>query len=225
MRKPRVIIFDDDAMLLELLEFYFHRWGYEVFSYQTPFVCTFNGCAGSCEGPAQCSDLMLSDFQMPQMTGIQLFQLQSQRGCRIDNKMKAIMSGHAGGELLTQCKNLGYRFFEKPFDCSKIYTWVSECEKHFDLSKQLVGKKPNKRYDFIQNIEYCLNASRPHEKYIGFTVNKSIDGLGLRVFNPLYAGQEITILNGLEATKLNGTVIWCNQVGENAYRAGLRLNG
>jgi hypothetical protein len=139
--------------------------------------------------------------------------------------MKAIMSGNADGTLLKQCKDLGYRFFEKPFAYSELCTWVSECERNFDLSKQLVGKKPNKRYDFVQDIEYCLNASLPHEKLIGFTVNKSTDGLGLRVFNPLYAGQEITILNGLEASKLNGTVIWCNQVGESAYRAGLRLKG
>jgi len=225
MRKPRVIIFDDDAMLLELLEFYFDRWGYEVFSYQTPIVCLFNGCSGSCESLAPCADLLISDFQMPQMTGIELFQLQTQKGCRIKNKMKAIMSGHADGKLLAQCKDLGCKFFQKPFDSSELYTWVRECEKYFDLSKPLVGKKPNKRYDFIKDIEYCLNASRPQEKFIGFTVNKSIDGLGLRVFNPLCAGQEITILNGLEATNLNGTVIWCNQVGESAYRAGLRLNG
>ena len=225
MRKPRVIVFDDESMLLELLEFYFDKWGYEVFSYQTPVVCLFNGCAGSCDSLAPCADLVISDFQMPQLTGIELFQLQAQRGCRIDRKMKAIMSGHADGKLLEQCKDLGYRFFEKPFYSSEVYAWVSECEKHFDLSKQLVGKKPNKRYDFIQDIEYCLNASSPQEKFIGFTVNKSSDGLGLRVFNPLYAGQEITILKGLEATNLNGTVIWCNQVGENTYRVGLRLRG
>ena len=223
MRKPRVIIFDDDAMLLELLEVYFDKWGYEVFSYQTPIVCLFNGCADSCESLAPCADLVISDFKMPQMTGIELFQLQAQRGCRIDNKMKAIMSGYADGALLKQCKDLGYRFFEKPFYSSELYTWVSECEKNFDLSKQLVGKKPNKRHYFKQNIEYRLNASCPLERFVGFTVNKSIDGLGLGVFNPLYAGQEITILNGLEVSNLNGTVIWCNQVGENAYRAGLRL--
>ena len=230
MRRPRVIIFDDEAVLLELLGFCFAKWGYEVFSYRTPMVCPFSGrssgsCAGSSECRVPCADLVISDFKMPQMTGIELFQLQAQKGCRIENKMKAIMSDHADWALLKQCKDLGYRFIEKPFYSSELYTWVSECERHFDLSKPLVGKKPNKRYDFIKDIEYCLNASRPQEKFIGFTVNKSIDGLGLRVFNPLCAGQEITILNGLEATNLNGTVIWCNQVGESAYRAGLRLNG
>jgi CheY-like chemotaxis protein len=222
MRKPRVVIFDDESMLLELLEFYFDKWGYEVFSYQTPIVCLFNASACSCDGLAPCADLVLSDFQMPQMTGMELFQLQAKRGCRINRKMKAIMSGHADDELLTQCKDSGYRFFQKPFDCSELHVWVSECEKNFDLSKQLAGKKPNRRYDFRQDIEYCLKASCSQEKFIGFTVNKSIDGLGLRVFNPLYAGQQITILNGLEAPILNATVIWCNKVGENAYRAGLR---
>jgi hypothetical protein len=210
-------------MLLALLSFHFDKWGYEVFSHQSPLVCLFNGSAGSCKSLASCADLMISDFEMPQITGIELYQLQEQRGCRVDRKMKAIMSGNTDGTFLRQCKDLGYRFFEKPFYSSEIYSWVSECEKNFDLSKQLAGKKPDKRHDFRRDIEYCLNASCPHEKFIGFTVNKSIDGLGLRVFNPLYAGQEITILSGLETPNLNGTVIWCNKVGERAYRAGLRL--
>ena len=225
MRKPRVMIFDDEPTLLELLEICFVKWGYEVFSYRTPVVCPLNGSsAGSCESHAQCADLVISDFQMPRMTGIELFQLQAQRGCKVDRKMKAIMSGHSDGELLAQCKDLGYRFFEKPFACSDLSGWVSECEKNFDLSKPLGGKQTNKRYDFKQDIEYCLNAPGPHEKLVGFTVNKSMDGIGLRVFNPLYAGQEITILNGLEVPNLNGTVIWCNKMSENAYSAGLRLN-
>ena len=195
------------------------------FHITTPVVCPLNGSsAGICECHAPCADLVISDFQMPQMTGIELFQLQAQRGCKVDRKMKAIMSGHSDGELSRQCEGLGYRFFEKPFACSDLTDWLSECEKSIDLSKQLGGKLPDRRYDFKQDIEYCLNGSDPHEKFIGFTVNKSKDGLGLRVFNPLHAGQEITILNGLEAPNLNGTVVWCNKVGENAYTAGLRLN-
>jgi len=83
MRKPRVIIFDDEPSLLELLELCFAKWGYEVFSYSTPVVCPLNGSsAGICESHAPCADLVISDFQMPQMTGIELFQLQAQRGCR-----------------------------------------------------------------------------------------------------------------------------------------------
>ena len=223
MRKPRVIIFDDDAMLLEVLEFYFDKWGYEVLSHQSPMVCLFNGAAGSCKSLSSCADLMISDFQMPHVTGMELFQLQEQRGCRVDRKMKAIMSGHADEALLRQCKDSGYRFFQKPFSFSELDSWLSECEKNFNLSKQLGGKMPNKRHDFKRNIVYSLNSSCTDEKYIALTVNRSKEGLGLRVFDPLYASQEITILDGLEAPNLNGSVVWCNQVGECSYRAGLRL--
>ena len=231
MRKPRVIIFDDEPTLLELLELCFTRWGYEVFSYRTPVVCPLNGngsgsgtSAGTCQSNAPCADLVISDFQMPHMTGLKLFQLQAERGCKVEKKMKAIMSGHSEGELLTQCEDLGYRFFEKPFSCSDLTDWLSDCEKNFDLSRQLAGKITSRRHDFKKDIEYCLNGSGPDEKLIGFTVNKSTDGLGIRIFNPLYAGQEIIILDGSGAPNLNGTIVWCNKVAENAYAAGLRLN-
>lgn len=36
----------------------------------------------------------------------------------------------------------------------KLTGWLSECEKHFDLSKQLGGGKTDKRSDFKQDIEY-----------------------------------------------------------------------
>lgn len=225
MRKPRVIIFDDDAMLLEILEFYFDKWGFEVFLHQGPEVCMSDGTGGSCKSLSSCADLMLSDFRMPRITGLELFQLQEQRGCKIDRKMKAIMSGNTDEALLRQCKDAGYRFFQKPFHSSDIYSWVSECEKNFDLSKQLGGKKPNKRYVLRQNIEFCINPPLQNEIFIGITINKSIDGLCLRVLNPLQAGQEITILKGLDGPNLDGTVVWCKKVGENAYHAGLHLKG
>ena len=212
-------------MLLEMMEFYFDKWGYEVFLHQSPHVCLFNGPAGSCKSLAPCADLMISDFRMPQITGLELFQLQEHRGCGVDRKMKAIMSGHADEALLRRCKESGYRFFQKPFYTSEIYDWISECEKNFDLSKQLGGKKPEKRNDFRRNIEFCLNSPLPDEVFIGLTVNKSIDGLGLRVFNPLHVGQEVTILKGLDGSTLQGTVVWCTKVGEHVYRAGLRLKG
>ncbi len=165
MRKPRIMIFDDNTMLLELLESYFDKLGYEVFLHESPVVCLVNGAAGSCKSPASCADLMLSDFRCL-ITGMELFQFQEQRGCKIDRNMKALMSGHSDRALLKQCNDSGYRFFKKPFSFSELDSWLSECEKNFNLSKQFGGKMPDKRHDFRRNIVYCLNASCRDEKYI-----------------------------------------------------------
>jgi FixJ family two-component response regulator len=224
MRKPRVMIFDDDRTVLELLHIFFSQSGYEVFPYNTPILCPLNENSadrGACL--AQCADLVLSDFKMPKMTGIELLRLQSGRGCRIGNKMKAIMSGYSGEEIAVQSERPGYKLFKKPFDFTELSGWLRECEKDIDLSQQLCGNKIKRRHDFRQDIEYQLNTAGPDRKFIGFTVNKSPDGLGLRVFNPLYAGQKIKIINGLEVPDLKGIVVWCSKVGENTYSAGLRL--
>jgi CheY-like chemotaxis protein len=224
MRKPRVIIFDDNAIYLELLELYFTGLGYDVFSYSTPMVCPRNETfADSCIYPYACADVLISDFKMPTMNGVELLQLQSKKGCKIDIKMKAIMSDFTNEEVIAECDELGCRYFEKPLNFSALAGWLSECKKHFDLSRQLADKRLNRRYEWIQAIEYCLNPIAAPEKLIGLTIDKSNDGLGLRVFVPLRAGQEITIISGSEVPNLNGTVVWCTQLRENIYSAGLRL--
>ena len=144
MRKPRVIIYDDDVSLLELLEACFTRWGYEVFSYRAPVVCPVNGnSAQECNCQAPCADLMISDFLMPQTTGTELFWRQAERGCKVAKK--AIMSGYSEEKLLRFCEDAGYRYFEKPFNYKKLTNWLGECKSNFDLSKQLGGRPAEAR--------------------------------------------------------------------------------
>ena len=224
MRKPRVIIYDDDTIILDMLGHFFAKRGYEVCSYNRPTVCPPNeGLADSCENLSPCADVIISDYKMPEMTGIELLQRQSKRGCTIDSKMKAIMSGYADEGLMVQCRDLGCRFFEKPFALSELSNWLSECEKHFDLSQQLHDRRANSRYAFKQDIEYCLPSASSQEKFVGIAFDKSNDGLGIHIFNPLRTGEKIAITKGPEVTQLNWVVQWCSKKGENIYRAGLRL--
>jgi CheY-like chemotaxis protein len=224
MRKPRAIIYDDDAMILELMKLYFARRGYEVFLYSSPVVCPFHKSpTDSCENPCPCADILISDFKMPGMTGIELLQGQSKLGCKLEMKFKAIMTGYSDNSVISQCADMGCKFFQKPVTFSQLSGWLSECEKLFDLSPQSGGKRINIRYECIQAIEYCLHPADNPEKLIGITVNKSNNGLGLRVFNPLPVGQNVTITRGLEVPPLQGTVMWCSKWSENMYRAGLHL--
>ena len=138
MRSPRVMIYDDDQIVLDMLKLFFTRRGYEVFDYIEPVVCPLKkNPANSCDNFQPCVDVIISDYQMPKMTGIELLQNQSKKGCKVDTKMKAIMSGYSDDHIITQCNELGYSFFQKPFTFSKLSTWLSEHEKLFDLSVQV----------------------------------------------------------------------------------------
>jgi DNA-binding NtrC family response regulator len=183
MRKPRVIIYDDEASLLETS---FSGWGYEVFSCRAAVVCPVNGSsAQECRCQTPCADLMISNFLMPKMTGTELFWRQAEIGCKVARKAKAIMSICSEERLLRLCKDSGYRFFEKPFNKEELTAWLSESERNFDLSKQLRGMPAEARYEFGQDIEYCLNSSGLRKKYVGLSSGKSKRGLGLSIFNPL----------------------------------------
>jgi len=167
MRKPRVIIFDDDVSSLKLLESSFAGWGYEVFSYHAPLVCPASfGQECNCQAP--CADLMISDFLMPQMTGTELFWRQAERGCKVPKKAKAIISYYSEDRLLRLCEDSGYRYFEKPFNYEKLNGWLSACESCFDLSKQLGRRPAEAGHEFRHNIEYYSDSSDLREKYNGF---------------------------------------------------------
>ena len=134
------MLYDDDQIVLDMLKLFFTRRGYEVFDYIEPVVCPLNKkSAESCDNCHPCADMIISDYQMPKMTGIELLQNQSKRGCKVATKMKVIMSGYSDENIIAQCNELGYSFFQKPFTFSKLSAWLSEHEKHFDLSQQLAG--------------------------------------------------------------------------------------
>ena len=175
MRKPRVIIYDDEVSLLGTS---FTRRGYEVFSCRAPVVCPVNGNSGhGCKCEAPCTDLMISDFLMPQMTGTELFWRQAERGCKVAEK--AIMSICSEERLLRLCEDSGYRFFEKPLSYEELSGWLSECEGNFDLSKQLGGLPVEEHHELRQDIGYSLDSSGLQEKYAGFKVDKSTSGLSM----------------------------------------------
>ncbi|MDH4232170.1 MAG: response regulator [Nitrospirota bacterium] len=226
MRKPRVMIYEDDIVTLNMLKRFFARRGYEVYSSSEPVVCPLYEIpsdSDKCEQKNQCADVVISEFKMPKTTGIELFRRQLERGCNVDIKMKAITSVYSDEELLKMCRDLGCRFFEKPVELSDLSGWLTECEKHYDLSQPLNDKRAGTRHVFNQVIEYFVNPEASHEKFIGITLDKSFDGLGLRIFNPLRTGEEITIYNRFEKTKKPGVVLWCRRQGKTIYRAGLRL--
>ncbi len=126
VRKPRIIVFDDDTVFLKALERYFSMKNYEVRCFNQPILCT--PCENSCINI--CADIIIADFDMRLINGIELLNRQLQKGCPIDIKNKAIMSG-----VLSNVE--AYTFFRKPFPASEIDDWIKERVGSFVLETPL----------------------------------------------------------------------------------------
>jgi len=138
MRKPRVIILDDEPLVLDMLGRFFTHKGYEIFSSAEPIICPlYERCAESCEKMVPCADVVITDLKMPKMTGIELLERQTQRGCKLDIRNKAVISAHFDDDSIKRINELRCAHFEKPFRLSVLSEWLHKCEQRTDFSKPL----------------------------------------------------------------------------------------
>jgi YesN/AraC family two-component response regulator len=79
--------------------------------------------------------MIITDFQMPKMNGLQLLKAQTERGCKIDIRNKAVISGYIDGSNNHIMDTLGCSYFSKPFQFKELSGWLADCEKRIDLSQ------------------------------------------------------------------------------------------
>ena len=129
MKKRKVILYDDDDAVLNLLKEYFKQRGYEVLAYRRPVVCPSDEFSTECPEAKACAELLLTDYIMPEMNGVELLMAQSRRNCKIPVVNKAIISGFMDDIVLKKLHNLGYACFEKPFNLQELGEWLDAREK------------------------------------------------------------------------------------------------
>ncbi len=135
MRNSRIIIFDDDTRILDVLYIYFSVRNFEVQSFSEPVLCSTLNNSNCCLSP--CADIIIIDLQMARINGIELLNHQAQRRCPINIRNKAIMSGAVPDEYIDKIKGLADNFFQKPFHMEKLYAWTKDCVSRSDLSQPL----------------------------------------------------------------------------------------
>ena len=136
MKTYRVLIFDDDEAIRSLLWKYFDKRGYEVFTFPNPKACPLSDTE-SCECPNNegCSDIILTDLEMPNLKGILFLENQIEKGCRCDHL--ALMSGYLSDSDIQRAQEKGIKVFRKPFSIREIDKWVSEVEKVISPARRL----------------------------------------------------------------------------------------
>jgi FixJ family two-component response regulator len=80
---------------------------------------------------------MITDYAMPRLTGIELLVNQNNKGCSIDIRNKAVVSGDLPDRHREKMNGLAGTFFQKPFSFPELYEWTNECIARVDLSRPL----------------------------------------------------------------------------------------
>ena len=125
-RKPRVILFEDDPSINKMLELMFKSLGCEIFTYEDPSLSSLhqsNDC--QCSEKEVCADIVITDIDMPNVTGLAFIEKQINKGCKVKNF--AILSGSWTDEKIERAEKLGSKVFHKPSFLFEISEWVDMC--------------------------------------------------------------------------------------------------
>jgi CheY-like chemotaxis protein len=136
----RILIFDDHQEILDLLAAVFNSRGYEVLTYPHPGACPiFNNEDCSCAEGQSCTDIILTDINMPVMKGLDFIEKQLDKGrqCR----HLALMSGDYTPDDRKRANDLGLKFFQKPFDIADVFKWLDQIEENINPQRQLTDYK------------------------------------------------------------------------------------
>jgi CheY-like chemotaxis protein len=223
LRRPRVLVFDDSVTMLNLLKHYFSSRGYEFFSFAAPATCPiYEANEDSCAHLNPCADVVLTDYHMPGINGVELLERQDKRGCKVNIRNKAIMSGNMTSGEVARTHGLGCALFKKPFTLSKLSSWLCECEKRMDLSRPVGFLRRETRHMTHEEIVYRYGPG--DEMMRGTIVNISDSGLCLKVHTPLPSSQTILINTELSNCCLSGDVRWVRKAGNDLFMVGLNCS-
>jgi CheY-like chemotaxis protein len=137
----RILVFDDHQEILDLLRAVLNsRGGYEVLTYPHPGACPiFDNESCSCPDGHACTDIILTDINMPVMRGIDFVEKQIGKGCQC--RHLALMSGDYTSDDMQRAGELGLKFFQKPFAVADVYDWLDTIEQNINPHRQLTECK------------------------------------------------------------------------------------
>ncbi len=122
----KVLVIDDDVGCLDVAEEYFLDKGFSVTASLSAICPMIEQGAATCPQRTPEYDIIFSDNNMPGMRGLELFEYQRQRGCKLPPHRKALISGDLSGDDQKLAKGMGYQVFHKPTSLDSIDLWVDE---------------------------------------------------------------------------------------------------
>jgi CheY-like chemotaxis protein len=126
MTNKSALVFDDNLACQALLSEVLEEQDFNVTSYADPIDFITEHPETHCPRKSPCVNLILTDNQMPGMTGIELLEQLKKKGCKIADNRKAIISGNWSTDQLSRAKDIGCKIFFKPTPIEEIHAWLNE---------------------------------------------------------------------------------------------------
>lgn len=220
MRRRRVILIDDEPLILDLLRDFFEARGYEVMTFTDLIACPGNAADHGCSNNQACADILLTDYSMLKTTGLQLLETQEKHGCHIPPMNKALLTGFLDDEKIKKVRELGVTSFEKPLEFDTLGLWVDECEQRMDLSVSLYSFRKEARKPCHEEVLFQTSSSVGMLR--GVAVNISTSGLCLRGEFRLHQRDIVRLHTKLPVASSQALVRWIRDGGNGSYLAGLQ---
>lgn len=126
----RILIFDDDVDVRNLLQTALAGKGHEVMVFADPTEFPFfheQSCP--CALIESCADILITDIVMPNIEGLEFLKNLQESGCQpLLQGNVAIISGYLTIHYMSELNDLGLYYFRKPFELRDIYAWVDQCQ-------------------------------------------------------------------------------------------------
>lgn len=124
MSLKTALLFDDSPFCRDLMTEILQGKDFKVTAFADP-AHYFSGEADRRRcSDAGCADVLITDNQMPGMTGLELLQQLDNKGCKLSNHRKAIISGSWTNEEYQQARQFGCKIFQKPAAIEEIHQWL-----------------------------------------------------------------------------------------------------
>ncbi len=219
MRKPRVIIFNNDPRTKDALELFFQARNYETLIFNEPMICPVSGNGEECPGPYSCGDIVIMNQNTPTMNGIDLVLTQQKHGCKLSAINKAIISGPLSDGERTALAALGAAHFQTPLDFSQLIKWVAECATRMDLDRPVAIRRREERQDTRSEMLSVVLAGAGMDRVT--IVNQSTCGVCCRTSHRLMKNQIITLRADSEEKSEDGLVRWVTTAEDGTFLVGL----
>ncbi len=126
MTTKTALILDDDHVCRNMLTDMLTLKEVRVTAHSDPLSYMTHTDQERCAMQEHCFNFILTDNQMPGMTGLEFLEKIKKKGCKIPDNRKAIISGTWSNEELMKARNLGCRTFIKPCPIEQIHNWLDE---------------------------------------------------------------------------------------------------